>query len=1215
MPNDNLAMEIKKDEQLDISIERVPKLDSPLLVIGLGGTGSDIVRTIKRTFAERYELPKDAHGNIRPVPSKTAYLALDTDVKQRGGFDNNEFLDISFPGMEVLLNPARRKYNLTEYENKWVNKNLNAASNGFGAGTHRQAARFMLSRNYNLVYNALLDALTSITSVQHGNAKPVGRTEIVIVTGICGGTGSGLFLDIPQIVRHLMQSEAQLHGLKYQITGYIVMPDITIANVNGDASQKTIFQQNGFAALKELDFWMRADIHQTPYSMEYSGSGVISWNMRPFNSCVLISGINVRGTVYTDGYTVMQKTIAENLLHYLANESLETKADGTIEYTYISYEDNLGRMVTALNKRLPLFYGYRAIGAYTKHIPKKKVLYHEGTRLFETFIPPRDSQGRLVPNAALLQDGKAVLRAQGIVGDVKTLYSDFARIVKLHSVCMVEASEKERLDQLRSLQPPPHDRVDSKPGQWLSSVVKPAAAQTAVAYLDAAWSRFQSFAKNVISDPQLGPFSLRAYLTDPSTGLSAAIKEMLVQWNGASANITGGISTKYENCKNTWADFLRPPMMSARKSVDAYLNALRDYYDAVRKSAFIQSHTVALDKLIRRISDYLRDSLGSLCDDLLHLQEEFKETGYTEKDFESDLFDLAPVRTRIDDDFVLANANGAITVGFLNELFDECFKTATSVDDHGSGVSFEYRSNGMNNLLMVMRKHLDNCFGEINGQSLDSIMRQTAGDDVGRQQAYMDDLANSVVSSALPLFSQDRTAAAEDVASYSYLSVPDNAKMHIERFKNTLGNKKIVPKGSALHDHIYCITAWDGLPLYRYSLMESMEKIYDDNLKRVEMSMGVHLVWDGEPNSDYTVNWTRLPSPRPYYFFGAHGVPNAEKTFEDARELVRRARDAGMLIVDASGPLPTISLRVFYENQQQRTVKLAQQVVQEVETLMRDIDPATGAKYTRIKQKQRLQAYLDTAVVDTIPSDKKPTCMAAWMGLSEQPCDPWDQGISGNPTAMAKARANHKVLCDELATAVISTMPMTLSVLDRQVSGFESIHEALQRFVVLESIWDPRIVYADQVAAMLGYGLFEPSTSGWRYRTYTGELVSVIQPTLLAGDIVADTSLVQLTAYLGDLRDDNQMRVELEQLLQNRKDELQAGVDSASISKDHLAANIALIDKFNTILKADIDTQNSALKAPNGDVERTKLVLGMLRKLESGLSIIRRGLENTMMFI
>lgn len=64
-------------------------------------------------------------------------------------------------------------------------------------------------------------------------------------------------------------------------------------------------------------------------------------------------------------------TIAENLMHYMAHE------DGvTTQYSYRQYEDNLGAI--DISKRYPAFYGYRAIGAFTKRIPKKALLYYEG---------------------------------------------------------------------------------------------------------------------------------------------------------------------------------------------------------------------------------------------------------------------------------------------------------------------------------------------------------------------------------------------------------------------------------------------------------------------------------------------------------------------------------------------------------------------------------------------------------------------------------------------------------------------------------------------------------------------------------------------------------------------------------------------------------------------------------------------------------------------
>ena len=76
---------IAEEKELDISIDRVDKLEAPLLVIGLGGTGSEAVHVIKSTFAKRYNLPVDANGNAIPVPRNTAYLVIDSDAHSQEG--------------------------------------------------------------------------------------------------------------------------------------------------------------------------------------------------------------------------------------------------------------------------------------------------------------------------------------------------------------------------------------------------------------------------------------------------------------------------------------------------------------------------------------------------------------------------------------------------------------------------------------------------------------------------------------------------------------------------------------------------------------------------------------------------------------------------------------------------------------------------------------------------------------------------------------------------------------------------------------------------------------------------------------------------------------------------------------------------------------------------------------------------------------------------
>ena len=179
---------IVMNEQLNIAIDRVEKLDDPLLVIGLGGTGADILLTIKRMFAERFTLPRDENGNPIPIPRRTDYLAIDSDNQKLKEFEQSERCDISVNGMAHILATKQ----LETWERKWLDPSLNAASRGSGAGMYRQAARLMLSRRYDDIYNALKTKLTRLASVRTGQAgASTLRMNVVIVTGICGGTGSG----------------------------------------------------------------------------------------------------------------------------------------------------------------------------------------------------------------------------------------------------------------------------------------------------------------------------------------------------------------------------------------------------------------------------------------------------------------------------------------------------------------------------------------------------------------------------------------------------------------------------------------------------------------------------------------------------------------------------------------------------------------------------------------------------------------------------------------------------------------------------------------------------------------------------------------------------------------------------------------------------------------------------------------------------------------
>jgi len=119
--------------------------------------------------------------------------------------------------------------------------------------------------------------------------------------------------------------------------------------------------------------------------------------------------------------------------------------------------------------------------------------------------------------------------------------------------------------------------------------------------------------------------------------------------------------------------------------------------------------------------------------------------------------------------------------------------------------------------------------------------------------------------SAKPLFKQNDALQADDQpAQYTYLSVPDDSPVCCEQV-NISGCGHTLRR-SLLRDKFHGMIAWHALPLYRYRLLPELRKSYAKALMDPYVCKGLHLVWDGDYDSDYTRNWCRLPEPTPFCF-------------------------------------------------------------------------------------------------------------------------------------------------------------------------------------------------------------------------------------------------------------------------------------------------------------------------------------------------------------
>jgi hypothetical protein len=202
------------------------------LLIGLGGAGKDIVTSVKRNYKE-----SDS--------SLIEYLVIDTDLNdlKEESLQKNELLHIGIQDPKKLIDSNTLIQN-------WLPNECMRYCNSiqYGANQLRGMGRLALLPNYISIKNlikAKIQNLNDYQNIQLGDLKEI---EVIICFSICGGTGSGIFLDVANIAKEYLNE----NGL---INANILMPSIYDDKINQPIAKRRIFG-NAYASMRELDFFM-----------------------------------------------------------------------------------------------------------------------------------------------------------------------------------------------------------------------------------------------------------------------------------------------------------------------------------------------------------------------------------------------------------------------------------------------------------------------------------------------------------------------------------------------------------------------------------------------------------------------------------------------------------------------------------------------------------------------------------------------------------------------------------------------------------------------------------------------------------------------------------------------------------------------------------------------------------------------------------------------
>lgn len=254
-------------------VERIVQRNiSPTIVIGLGGTGKEVVLRLRHRVVQRY-------GRLDSLPC-VRYLYLDTDTTPQTqqlydlkSEDDRLYslvrvqrserveLNVNIPSYleRFKNNPSAHRYITEWFEDQGHLSKLDISK---GAGQIRMASRLAFFNKIGEVEGRLNGVMKELFTPEiaqkidkMGFDYDANNLVIYVVASTAGGTGSGTFIDMGFLLRKVLRDRS------YQANGVLVMPG-AFSNYSG----YTRMQSNTYACLKELNHYSYGNYFQVDWS-------------------------------------------------------------------------------------------------------------------------------------------------------------------------------------------------------------------------------------------------------------------------------------------------------------------------------------------------------------------------------------------------------------------------------------------------------------------------------------------------------------------------------------------------------------------------------------------------------------------------------------------------------------------------------------------------------------------------------------------------------------------------------------------------------------------------------------------------------------------------------------------------------------------------------------------------------------------------------------
>lgn len=395
------------------------------ILIGSGGSGIDAVIDAKKSADN---ILKDDYRN------QVVFIAVDAEEEKLRQVEYNGIFTISIsrPGATDRIS----KYNYRDqYYKTWVPRNFSINFDDKGSNQQRLVGKVKFYDEADGSYVNVLfrDKLREI--IQGWGAYQGLPIDIIIASGLSGGTGSGTFIDLAVNARIACKNQ----GRVAKIYSYLFLAD-TVEEFNQNITDLNAVYSNCYAALKEVESYQC--LRQNPERKEIfrtrDGESIEFNSVSPvFDRVVLVSG------TYKGSKKIVAECLADLLSDLPANED-GVFGHGAFYSNADSYRNN--KLSGAINGGLireGFFpedsHSYCAIGMATASIPEEVVVANVISHVCEKIYQesPLNSDDANLNLMEYFREKSNVLNRTDAEGEVRAFYG-WGNNTRLHEALLWE---------------------------------------------------------------------------------------------------------------------------------------------------------------------------------------------------------------------------------------------------------------------------------------------------------------------------------------------------------------------------------------------------------------------------------------------------------------------------------------------------------------------------------------------------------------------------------------------------------------------------------------------------------------------------------------------------------------------------------------------------------------------------------------------------------